>query len=57
MPLTTLVPRKRQFVRRAERGVRRHRPGRLLDGEGLAGQGRLGDEQVRSTPGRGRRRG
>ena len=31
----------------AERGVRRHRPGCLLDGEGLAGQGRLGDEQVR----------
>ena len=30
----------------AERSVRRHHPDRLLDGEGLAGQGRLGDEQV-----------
>ena len=33
-------------MRRPSGDIRRHRPGRLLDGEGLAGQGRLGDEQV-----------
>ena len=47
VPLSTLVPRKQTFFSsRGERPSRLFGSGKFLDGEGLAGQAGLGEEEV-----------